>query len=234
MLCFHGSKCKVVLQYSVVLIVASLLLAVMHHGYASEPFQQYEVKGSGITVDRKFWVPNRTAQHRQWLDAFGFELFKSSVEELPLRNSNILTQDLIRHFGNPKITHVEQFDHMDPTPGYPKVERILWEYPGMVLQVVSYPPAEDHLPEWVVVERVEITSPDYELKYGLRVGLNYQMFVNLFGPPNEQSPETIKYLVEDWITEKNIISIDCYQIKLFLDSDGNVENIKWTWEQMYY
>ena len=104
----------------------------------------------------------------------------------------------------------------------------------MLFTVVSYPPVDNHLPDAAQVERVEITSPSYELQHGLRIGETTKKIVDLLGPPNEQSADKIEYRVEDWFTTGGVTNIVSYQIKMFTDQKGQVEKLIWTWEGVYH
>lgn len=193
-------------------------------------------KESEFKYERKASVPNRTDKHRELMDAFAFDIFRAEVEDLIARDLHLITSALIDQFGQPEIGAVKQFDHRDPDPnsGETKIERIIWKYPGMLLTVISYPPVEDHLPESVMLERVEITSPSYELKHSLRIGQNFKAFADLLGPPNNKSAEKVEYRVEDWMTYPGIFETTSYQIDMFLDKEENVKKIVWTWEGVFH
>lgn len=208
-----------------------LLLPQEHALRAAENTKKSEFK-----FERKASVPNRTDKHRDFMDAFAFEIFSVEVEDLIARDLQLVTSALIDQFGRPEIAAVEQFDHRDPDPnsGDTTIERIDWKYAGMLLTVISYPPVEDHLPESVQLERVEITDPTYELKHGLRIGQNLKNFTDFLGPPNGKKADKVEFLVEDWMTYKGVIEITSYQINMFLDKNENVEKIVWTWEGVFH
>lgn len=177
-------------------------------------------------------VPDRTGKHREFLDSFGYEILSDAIEELAKRGQYIYSQDLIKHFGKPAIKSFEPSPFLDPDPGIPNAETIVWEYPGMLLKVSAYPPVPEHLPQRVYVERVEISSPAYKLKHGLRIGQPYQVYINLLGPPNEQTLDKIEYRVDDrWMDkDENEIDYVSYQIVMAMDEKGIVRKITWTWE----
>ncbi|WP_455221177.1 hypothetical protein [Kaarinaea lacus] len=190
---------------------------------------------SGPKIERKAWVADRTDQHRERLDSLAYEVFNVNIEELVKRELILFTQSIINQFGRPSIRSVEQYDHPDPSDDkHTKIENITWQFEGMLIDVISYPPVENHLPESVQLKRIEISSPKYELKHGIRVGQNYETIAGLLGPPNERSSDKLVYRVEDWQTEGAVTTITSYQINMFLDNAGNIQKIVWMWEGVYH
>ncbi len=182
-------------------------------------------------IDRKGHVPGRTLEHRARLDALGWEIFEPKIPGLEYRYSGMKAKELFTRFGEPVVKSVQEMPHRDPHPDYPYIEIITWQFPGMLIEVITYPPSETHQPELVLLGRVEISSPQYALKHGLRIGQPASSFVSLLGNPNRQDDEKIEYLIEDRIElDEYRVLIATYQIRIFPDEKNNVQTVLFTWE----
>lgn len=182
-----------------------------------------------VKVVRKGHVLGRTADHRARLDALGWEIFEPKIPSFEYRYFRVKSKELFTRFGEPVIRSTRKVRHRDPGPNDPPYfEIITWQFPGMLLEVGAYPPSET--PELVWLRRVEISSPKYALKHGLRVGQPASSFVSLLGKPNRQDHQKMEYLIEDWIELKNRTHIATYQIRIFVDGEGNALTVLFTWE----
>ena len=180
-------------------------------------------------IEKKGHVPGRTPDHRARLDALGWEIFEPKIPSFDYHYFRVKSQELFNRFGEPVIRSSRKVQHRDPGPNDPPYfEVITWQFPGMLIEVGAYPPSET--PDLVWLRRVEISSPTYALKHGLRVDQPVSAFISLLGKPNRQDHQKMEYLIEDWIELENRTHIATYQIRLFLDNNANVQTVLFTWE----
>lgn len=180
-------------------------------------------------IDRKGHVSGRTADHRARLDALGWEIFEPKIPGFERGYWRVKSKELFARFGEPVVRSSRKVQHRDPGPNDPPYFQVItWQFPGMLLEVGAYPPSE--APDLVWLRRIEISSPQYTLKHGLRVGQPVSSLVSLLGNPNRQDDQKIEYLIEDWIKLENSTLIATYQIRIFPDEKSNVQTILFTWE----
>lgn len=194
-----------------------------HEGTSSYAERQHQ------QIERKGRVPGRTLEHRARLDALGWEIFEPKIPSFEYHYFRVKSQELFNRFGEPVIRSSRKVPHRDPHPDYPPYFQVIaWQFSGMLLEVGAYPPSE--IPELVWLRRVEISSPKYALKHGLRIGQPVSSFISLLGNPNRQNDQKMEYLIEDWIELENGTHIETYQIRLFSDDKDNVKTMLFTWE----
>ncbi len=90
---------------------------------------------------------------------------------------------------------------------------IAWDYEGLTIVALTYPTTYGHF-AWV--KSISITSPDYQLKHQLRVGLPYSKFAEVFGRPQRGS------VGEEG---KSVYYNDSMQVSLTLDDEKRVTEV---------
>ncbi|MFQ6022507.1 MAG: hypothetical protein ACE5NW_07280 [Acidiferrobacterales bacterium] len=221
------------------ILLATCLLDGAHCVTASddlpEVWQEITITAGQKKVVRKGSIPSRTDKHRERMDALAYEIFEPKVPGLEYHGRGVNSKDLFERFGEPVTISIETWRHRDPPPGGPaEIEGLTWQFPRMIVKTVSYPPSADHRPEKVLITAIDISSANYALKHGLRIGQPASTFISILGEPNYRNNQKLEYLVEDWIELENRTHIDSYQIHMFLDNEGKVEKIVWRWEGVYH
>jgi hypothetical protein len=115
---------------------------------------------------------------------YGFEPEIPGVQA----DGKVLMDDVLKRFGEDVRTKYET----GPDGREPQVinELATLEYPGLTIRVWR----NDHMPERrYKISAIMLTSPEYRLKYGLRVGQPKTAFLKVLGAPNDlESPKNYK------------------------------------------
>jgi len=86
-------------------------------------------------------------------------------------------RELVNHFGQPLKIEVEEIDN----PYYNEFKDASIHYFYSGLEIIYY---HHKHPEhgWKKIKRIEVTTNDYDLKYGRRIGMHASEIYKLFGP----------------------------------------------------
>jgi len=115
--------------------------------------------GDQTNVERQDRVPGQTDAQRQHLDLLAYEIFEPTVPGFEYGYFRVESKELFKRFGIPKTVKAGLYLHRDPHPDEPQhIEALTWEFPGMVMDVIAYPPSANHSPDKVIIKRVEISS----------------------------------------------------------------------------
>ncbi len=187
--------------------------------------------GDQKKIERREHAPGQTNEQRQRLDLLAYEIFDPPVPDFRYGYFRVESQNLFKQLGTPKTTSATLYPHRDPGPGAPRyIERLMWEFPGMVMEVIAYPPSARRNPEKVAISRVEISDERYVLQNGLKVNQPASVFISRLGNPNHREKNRMKYVVEDHKELKPAVyEVSAYQIEMILDENNVVRKIIWTW-----
>jgi len=187
--------------------------------------------GDQTNVKRQINVSGQTNEQRQRLDLLAYEIFEPSVPTLEYKYFRVKASELIKRFGKPNTTNVSFYAHPDPPPDGPtQIEELTWQFPGMVMDITAYPPTTSGNPDEIMISRIEITSPAYDLKNELKVGQPAATFIAQLGNPNIRNKAYMSYFIEDHVqVEPAVYDVSAYQIQMALDDSNIVTKITWTW-----
>lgn len=187
--------------------------------------------GDQTNVRRQISVSGQANEQRQRLDLLAYEIFDPSVPTLDYKYFRVKASELFKRFGVPNTTNVNFYAHRDPPPGGPtQIEELTWQFPGMVMDITAYPPPTSGYPDEILISRIEITSPAYDLKDELKVGQPAAKFIAQLGNPNVRNKAYMSYFVEDHVQVKPAVyDVSAYQIQMALNDSDIVTKITWTW-----
>ncbi len=187
--------------------------------------------GDQTKVERHERVPGQTDEQRRHLDLLAYEIFDPPVPGLEYGYFRVESQNLFKQLGTPKTTSATLYPYRDPGPDAPRdMERLMWEFPGMVMEVIAYPPSARRNPEKIAISRVEISDERYVLQNGLKVNQPASVFISRLGSPNYREKNRMKYVVEDHKELKPAVyEVSAYEIEMILDENNVVRKITWTW-----
>jgi hypothetical protein len=223
------------IQYYGAALLGLLLVMGMPEVIVANEVAPMELRGPSFgdqtKIERRTYVDGQTNEQRQRLDLLAYEIFDPSVPNLKYKYFRVESQELFKRFGIPKTTNATLYPHRDPGPGDPRdIEKLTWEFPGMVMEVISYPPSARQNPEKVMISRVEISSERYNLQNGLKVHQRASVFIARLGNPNHREEKRMKYVVEDRKELRPAVyGVSAYKIEMDLDENDVVRKIAWTW-----
>jgi len=185
----------------------------------------YEVIEEKVTV-----APSRTAIQQKQLEAFVYEIFEPSLPGLQRNRSSVNPSILSERFGEPQSRSSQPDRHHDPV-GPPKNEDLVWHYLGMTLHMVATVASRVEKRERPMsITAVEISSPNYRLKHGLRIGQPWSVYLSVLGPPLYRHQYQIIYESEIVFDVKTgAILTYPYQVEMEADADDNIRKIEWSW-----
>jgi hypothetical protein len=189
----------------------------------------FEVKDE--VIEEKVTVaPSRTAIQQKQLEAFVYEIFEPPLPGLQRNRGAVTPNILSERFGEPHSRSSQPDRHHDPV-GPPKNEDLVWHYLGMTLDMVAKVASrveERERPMWITA--VEISSPNYILKHGLRIGQPWPVYLSVLGPPTYRYQYLVNYESETVFDVKTgAIITRAYQVEMKVDKDDTVRKIEWSW-----
>ncbi len=173
-----------------------------------------------------------TPEQKQRLDQFGYEVFQASLSDLMDRSGEVSEKALVERFGRPLRRFSVLGRQDDPQAGQPSATQwITWYFRGLALEMSHAPPMHSGLESGpMVIVGVSVTSPNYVLKHGLRVGEARSRFITVLGPPTYQDRQRVRYDVENAArVSPDEFDVAPYQIEMDLDAHDKVRRIVWSW-----
>lgn len=160
----------------------------------------------------------RTDIQRMSLDSLGTEVFDPGLRGLGLNSRTVSYDDLVSRFGEALNVSVRKEQNYDPPPeGY---DHITWERDGLVIEMIaSSQSINEGRNRKLWLERIKLSSSQYTLKHGLKIGLPRALFLTRIGKPNSDYGGVMRYECEQPVC----------QIELDTDQDDKVKKISWTW-----
>lgn len=147
--------------------------------------------------------------HPKRLWDFTCEVFEPKLETIC--GSPFDPKSIVKRFGE----HVKDFRTWPEHSRDPTIQNLIataWDYEGLTIVALSY--ATIYGPHmWI--KSISITSPDYQLKHQLKVGLPYSKFVEVLGRPRGKSRR------RDKIAYYN----DSMQVSLTIDDEKRVTKV---------
>lgn len=124
------------------------------------------------------------------LIAFGFDGFDPGIDRHI--DASDTREKLLQRFGQPRKLEMRKEPHRrDPTVLY--VEVYTWQYDG--LEIITTRPVlyagYEKPNQWI--DKITLTNPDYQLKFGLRIGSPREAFIEKFGQPGKETASSITY-----------------------------------------
>ncbi len=173
-----------------------------------------------------------TPGQKERLDQFGYDVFQTSLPGLVDQSGMVSQSMLMDRFGHPLRRASALGRYGDRRSGEGAgVRWTTWYFPGLAF-AMSQVPVDRHgsRKSDLIVVGVSVTSPNYILRNGLRVGEARSRFLQVLGPPTFQDRWRLRYNVENAarITPDEY-EIQPYQIQMDLDAHDNVRRIVWSW-----
>ncbi|MHB8455548.1 MAG: hypothetical protein ACYDDO_12815 [Acidiferrobacterales bacterium] len=173
-----------------------------------------------------------TPEQKQRLDQFGYEVFQTNLSDLMDQSGEVSERALVERFGRPLRRFSELGRHDDPQAELPSATQwTTWYFRGLALEMSHAPSMRSGLQSGpLVIVGVSVTSPDYVLKHGLRVGEARSRFITVLGPPTYQDRQRVRYDVENAArVSPDEFDVAPYQIEMDLDANDRVRRIVWSW-----
>ena len=169
--------------------------------------------------------PLETASNWTKTQFFADNMFEPEIPGAGLREGGQVTKEnLIDRFGQPlKIISRKEADHREP-----KVtnEILTLEYAGLTITIAK-PDFEKKPIFWI--DEIVVTSSDYHLKYGLRIGQPKNSFLRELGKPLKDETKSIFYFVKNVVMVKKSFGFES-NINIIIEFDEKDQARKIVWE----
>lgn len=178
-------------------------------------------------------APTIPGPKKEKLDVFGYEIFDPVLPGLIRGNRKVLLANMLDRFGKPlnQTTVLRDYHDPDPIKGPFQYEEIIWYYDGLVIQMGSdIASGKDQEARTGWIQRVTVSSPQYQLQYHLRIGLKVDRFIAILGTPTYRDKDHVNYDAEDAVEiREGVYNVTPCQIEMRLDGKMRVKEIEWTW-----
>ena len=127
-------------------------------------------------------------------------------------------QELVNHFGQPLKIEVEEINN----PYYNEFKDASIHYFYSGLEIIYY---HHNHPEhgWKKIKRIEVTTNDYDLKYGIKIGMHASEIYKLFGPSHFPKWESAGIVYLGYQTEESV-----HDQILFALKDDKLDKFIWS------
>jgi hypothetical protein len=131
--------------------------------------------------DSPEYAPYLDHPKRMW--DFACEVFEPKLETICYYEPGFDPTAIVKRFGK-NVKGFRTWSEPERSPGY---EYLIaeWDYGGMAIVTATYMTLSSGPRTWL--KSISITSPDYQLKHGLRVGMPYAKFLEVLGRPHPNS-----------------------------------------------
>ncbi|MDP2754824.1 MAG: hypothetical protein Q8P40_10615 [Nitrospirota bacterium] len=149
--------------------------------------------------------------------------FDPGISGHSLRDGGKVTKDtLIKRFGQPlRTTYRKERDTQEPEI---MNEIITLEYPGLFITISK---SDYDQKPYFWIKEIILTSPDYPLKYGLRIGRPVSAFLSELGDPIEKRGKSLIYSAKNVATFNGIDFASCIDVVIELDEKDQAKKITW-------
>lgn len=164
---------------------------------------------------------------RTWtkIQSFADNGFEPKIEGLRVEGG-ISKNDIIRRFGKP--LYYTSIHALDKDPSVIN-EILTWEYNGLTI-ILNGPKDSSDLssePDHYWITKIILTSPDYSLKYGLKVDQTKQAFLKELGKPDKKIDEIFIYSVTNYATIGGVDFVGYIQVSIEFDKEDKARKISW-------
>lgn len=164
---------------------------------------------------------------RPWtkIQIFADNGFEPKIEGLRVEGA-VLKDDIIKRFGKP--LHYTSIHALDRDPSV--INDILtWEYNGLTIILNGPKDLSDLSSEadqyWI--SKIILTSPDYSLKYALKIDQTRQAFLKELGKPDQEIDGIFIYEVTNYATIGGVDFAGHIKVWVEFDKNGKARKIIW-------
>jgi hypothetical protein len=155
-----------------------------------------------------------TEPERPALSVFGFDGFEPGIGARAARRH--AKENVLQRFGKPnptdRVLSTIGSDRCGPT------QTTYWYYDGLEIWITQQPPGSSI--SWI--RKIILTSPAYQLKFGLSIGAKRSQFLATLGPPNRAGSKSVGSL--DYFVSRGLSGA---RVQILFDQQDRAEKIMW-------
>ncbi len=138
-------------------------------------------------------------------------------------DGGVSTESILKKFGKPP--NASKIIKLDREPDV-KNEFLTWEYPGLI--IIMYRPIDSNS-NYYWISEIKLSSPDYSLKYGLKIGSTKEDFLKQLEKPHEKTAKSIIFTAENYTKLNDVLFHGNVIVTIEFDQGNQAKEITWNY-----